>query len=126
MSYLALKHAHLLFVVVSLLLFAGRWLTGLLGGNWRRRRWLRILPHVNDTLLLSAAVAMVLQIHRYPFVNSSVLTAKVLALLLYIILGHKALARGRSLAGLGWGAAALACFGYIAGVAVTKQILPWA
>lgn len=126
MSYLALKHAHLLFVGVSLLLFTGRWLTGLLGSNWRRRRWLRILPHVNDTLLLAAAIAMVLQIHRYPFVNSSVLTAKVLALVLYIILGHKALAHGRSLAGLGWGTAALACFGYIVAVAVTKQILPWA
>ena len=53
-------------------------------------RWIRVLPHINDTVLLSAAVGLVLMSGQYPFVDAW-LTAKVLGLTAYIILGSLAL-----------------------------------
>ncbi|WP_246590216.1 SirB2 family protein [Marinobacterium ramblicola] len=60
--------------------------------NWR---WLRILPHIVDTVLLASAIGLMLVIHQYPLVNHW-LTAKVVGVLLYIVFGSIALKRGRS------------------------------
>jgi uncharacterized membrane protein SirB2 len=54
------------------------------------------------------------------------LTAKVLALVVYILLGSVALKRGKSLAIRATAyVAALLVFGYIVAVALTKNPLPW-
>jgi threonine/homoserine/homoserine lactone efflux protein len=55
----------------------------------------RVVPHVNDTLLLVAAIGLSIVLQQYPFVHAWV-TAKVLGLLAYIGLGMFALRRGRS------------------------------
>ena len=88
-----------------------------------RHRWLRIVPHVNDSLLLLSAILLTLQISQYPFTDAW-LTAKLLALVVYILLGMVALkwARTRSLQIAAW-LAALVVFGYIVSVAVSKQPL---
>ena len=59
------------------------------------QRWVRILPHIIDTLLLTTAIALTVVLSQYPFINSW-LTAKVLALLAYIVFGTIALKRGKS------------------------------
>jgi len=87
-------------------------------------RLTRVLPHVIDTVLLISAIALVVRTQQYPFVHGW-LTAKILALLVYIILGGIALKRGRTLtirltALLG----ALVTLAYIFGVAWTRQPLP--
>ncbi len=95
------------------------------GSPWLNNAWVRRMPHVVDTLLLGSALWMASIIGQYPFVHGW-LTAKVLALLVYIVLGSVALKRGKSME-LRAGAlvAALLVFGYIVRVALTKLPLPF-
>lgn len=117
--YTALKHLHILTVVVSLSLFVLR-------GWWRfaaRERlnagWVRIAPHANDTVLLAAALGMLwaggLSLSGNPW-----LIGKIALLLAYIGLGSVAIKRGSKAAF----AAALACFAWIVFMAVSKQVWP--
>ena len=76
---------------------------------------------MNDAVLLSAAVALALMSHQYP-VAQSWLTAKVVALLLYIGLGGVALSpRVSRLTQRAAFAAALICVSYILWVARTRS-----
>src|SRR5699024_2919506 len=86
--------------------------------DWLHWRPVRIAPHVIDTILLASAIGLVLLLHQYPFVQGW-LTAKVVALVVYIGLGTVALKRGRSkqLRLATW-IAALLVFGYIVSVAI--------
>lgn len=126
--YLALRHLHITAVVLSFALFALRGVWMLWDSPQLQRRWVRILPHVVDTVLLASAIGLTLILQQYPFTHAW-LTAKVLALIAYIILGHIALKRGstkpkRAAAGL----AALLVFGYIVSVALTRHplgLLAW-
>jgi len=121
--YSVLKHVHVTCAVVTLALF-------LLRGAWMMRgsprlaaRWVRVVPHVVDTVLLASAITLAVIIGNAP-VTHGWLTAKVIGLLLYIVLGTIALKRGRTRAiRIGAFFAALAVFGYIVSVAVTKS--PW-
>ena len=125
MSYAALLALHRLTVVISLALF-------LLRGFWRMqdspmnaRKWVRIVPHANDALLLLAAISLLVTAGLSPL-DHGWLLAKITGLLLYIVLGTIALKHGktatqRKLAFIG----ALAVFAYIASVAITKQVWPF-
>ncbi len=110
-------------MVLSLALFVlrGHWM--LTDSSQSRRRWVRIVPHVIDAVLLTSAIGLVLILHQYPFVHGW-LTAKVLGLTAYIILGSIALKRGQTkpIRATAW-ILALATFGYIASVAVTHTPL---
>ncbi len=122
-AYLALKHLHLTAVVLSFALFALRGLWMLTDSPQLQRRWVRIVPHLIDIALLASAIALTLVIQQYPLVNGW-LTAKVLGLIVYVILGSIALKRGpskpiRAAAGV----VALAVFGYIVSVALTHSPL---
>lgn len=86
-----------------------------------KKRWVKILAPIIDTVLLVSAIALTIKISQYPFVDHW-LTAKVLALVFYIALGMVALNYGKTkkiriTAWLG----ALFCFSYIASVAVTHN-----
>lgn len=118
---LVLKHLHLTAVVLSFALFTLRGLWMLADSPQLQRRWVRIVPHLIDTVLLASAIGLTLILQQYPFVNGW-LTAKVLALIAYIILGSIALKRGptRTIRALAW-VAALATFGYIVSVALTHD-----
>lgn len=89
--------------------------------QWFRKRWARRVSQYNDTVLLFSGSGMALMIGQYPFVNSW-LTAKLLLLIVYIILGMLAFywlhsQRQKMIAWL----AALMVYGYIVGVAVNKN-----
>lgn len=94
--YLAIKHLHVTCVVLSILgfLLRGSWM--LRGSGLLRHRLTRILPHLIDTTLLASAIWLAVAIKQYPFVAPWI-TAKVLGLLAYIVLGAIALRRGRTL-----------------------------
>lgn len=83
------------------------------------------LPHVIDSLLLVTALIMVFMSSQYPFVLDW-LTAKVTALLVYILLGMVALkwGRTRNIRILAWSLAMLT-FVYIVSVALSRSILPF-
>ena len=120
-EYAAIKQVHVTAAGLSLALFVLR-------GAWRAvsperlaARWVRVVPHVIDTVLLVSALWLAWQLgsDAAPWI-----TAKVAALVAYIVLGTIALKRGRTPA-IRAGAffAALATFGYIVSVAFTKS--PW-
>jgi uncharacterized membrane protein SirB2 len=120
-NYLALKHLHVTCAVLSGSFFLLRGLWMLTDSPLLQRRWVRVVPHVVDTLLLATALVLVFWSGQYPFVQPW-LTAKVLALMAYIVLGTVALKRGRT-KGVRTLAlvAALAVFAYIVAVALTRQ-----
>lgn len=116
--YLAIKYLHIACVVLS---GSGFFLRGVLMLNDSpilQERWLRIFPHVIDTILLAAALALAVVAGWHPFVDAWI-TAKVFGLIAYIILGSLALqpGRARSVRLASW-LAALAMFGYIVSVAL--------
>ncbi|PWF42097.1 SirB2 family protein [Massilia glaciei] len=121
MEYLALKHAHVGFVALSgaLFLLRGAWM--LLSSPQLQQRWVRIVPHIVDSSLLISAVLLAHKSAQYPFVHTW-LSAKVIALFLYIVLGTVALKSGRTKTIRAWAfAGALALFAYIVAVALSKQ-----
>ncbi|MDO8250152.1 MAG: SirB2 family protein [Rhodoferax sp.] len=121
MEYLWVKHLHVTCVVLSISLFALRGTLELTSQPWRQGRLLRVAPHIVDTVLLGSALWLAWRIGQYPFVDAW-LTAKVLALLLYIVLGMRALARNTPQAQrLPYFAGALLSVGYILGVALTRS-----
>jgi uncharacterized membrane protein SirB2 len=121
MDYLLVKYLHVTCVVLSVSLFVLRGSLELLAQPWRQWRLLKVAPHVIDTTLLTAALWLAWRIGQYPFVNGW-LTAKVLALLAYILLGMRALGK-RTPQGqrLPFFLAALLSVGYIVGVALTHS-----
>ncbi len=117
-AYLAIKYLHVACVILSGSGFLLRGLLMLGDSPLLQQRWLKIVPHVNDTVLLAAAIALSVIIGQYPFVDSWV-TAKVFGLIGYIILGSLALRPGHSKAvrSVSW-VLALLVFAYIVSVAV--------
>lgn len=125
MSYLLLKYTHVAAVIASFTLFLLRGLWMMRASSRLAARWVRVLPHVVDTVLLASAIGLALLTAQYPFVQSW-LTAKVLALPVYIVLGAVALRRGRTrrVRIIAW-VLALIVFGYIVAVARARAPLPW-
>lgn len=125
MDIAALKAVHVGCAALSLAGFVARGIGMLRGAAWRQRRWVKIAPHVVDTLLLASAIGLALAVRQYPFMHGW-LTAKLLALVGYIVLGSIALKYGATrTVRLGAWLAALAVFGYIVAVAVTRQTIPF-
>lgn len=121
MYYGWIKLVHMSCAALSVSLFAARglWLLTSERPLWR---WLRVVPHVIDTLLLASGLTLAFLIRQYPFVNSDWLTAKVIGLIVYIVLGvvvFRALAP-RAARWLLW-IVAILVFGYIVSVAVSKN-----
>ncbi|OGA99910.1 MAG: regulator SirB [Burkholderiales bacterium RIFCSPHIGHO2_12_FULL_61_11] len=127
MNYLALKYLHITCAALSGSFFLLRGIWMLRDSDMLQQRWVKVLPHIVDTLLLGSALIMVFWSAQYPFVQAW-LTAKVLALLAYIGLGTVALKRGKTRAVRGWAfIAALATFAYIVAVALTRNaMIPFA
>ncbi|MEK7876280.1 MAG: SirB2 family protein [Pseudomonadota bacterium] len=125
MEFVLLKQIHVTTAAVSYALFFVRGIWMINDSPRLSERWVRIVPHVNDTLLLAAAIWMTILIHEYPGIHAW-LTAKLAALLVYIGLGTVALKRGktRRVRIAAWlGGQAVFC--YIVAVALTRNPLPW-
>lgn len=125
--YLLLKAIHVTTVVITISLFMLRGVWMMHSPARLQQRWVRIVPHVNDTVLLASALALTVVIGQYPFVDAW-LTAKVCGLVLYVGLGSVALGR-RAPRGLRIAAwyAALLTVAYIVLVALSHAPwpLPW-
>jgi uncharacterized membrane protein SirB2 len=124
MDYLLLKTLHVTCVAVTFTLFFGRGVLMFMDSPLLKARVLRIAPHVNDTLLLGSAIWMAAVSRQYPFAEAW-LTAKLLALMVYIGAGMIALSYGRTrrVRVAAW-LVALLVFAYIVGVALTRSAAP--
>lgn len=125
MSYATIKIIHVGSVIVSYLLFSLRSMWMLQGSAAMERRWVKVMPHVVDTVLLISAITLAIRINQDP-IHDSWLSAKVGGLVLYIVLGMTALKYGKTrkmriLALI----AAQIVFLYIVLVALTKSPMPF-
>lgn len=123
MGYLAVKHLHMSCAALSIFLFLLRGIWMLRDSPQGERPWVKGVPHLVDSVLLACAITMVVWSGQYPFVQPW-LGAKVVALVLYIVLGVVALKPGRPKAvrAAAFGAALLTV-SYIVAVALTRQVL---
>lgn len=120
-AYLLVKTLHVACVVLSLSGFAARGALMLAQSPWLNARWVRVAPHVVDTVLLASAAWLSWFLQQYPFVHGW-LTAKIVGLLAYIGLGMVALRRGRSKrVRTVFLVLALAAAGYVVSVALTRD-----
>lgn len=123
--YMIVKHFHMTTVAVSLALFILRFYWFNRDPDKLQLKWVKVLPHVVDTLLLVSAITLCVLIQQFPFVDSW-LTAKVIGLVCYIVMGLVALKLGRNmlmrwigfLGGIAW-------LVFVAKVAILKQPLLW-
>ena len=121
MDYLWVKYLHVSCVVISISLFVLCGSLQLQFKPWRQWWLLRVAPHIIDSVLLGSALWLAWRSAQYPFVEGW-LTAKVLALIAYIVLGTIALKRGKTKGVRAFAMfAALATFAYIVAVALTRQ-----
>ncbi len=124
MDYPLLRSLHIATVYLTLMLFLLRGVWMLTESPRLQARWVRIVPHINDSLLLLAAIAMLVTSGLNPL-QQPWLLAKIIGLLAYIGLGTVALKRGRTKAiRIKALIAALGMFAYILAVAITKQVIP--
>lgn len=116
-----LKSFHIMLAYLTTVGFIVRGIWAITDSPERNQRWVRVAPHVIDTLLLSIGVYMAFSIGAS--LTDGWLVAKMIALLAYIGFGVVAMrVRGRALK---WTAFALALgsVGYLFSAAFTRS--PW-
>jgi uncharacterized membrane protein SirB2 len=93
--YLALRHIHIACAILTITLFVFRGGLMIADSALLQSRVMKTLPHVIDTVLLTAALMLTTVIHQYPF-STGWLTMKIFLLAAYIVLGSYAIKRGRT------------------------------
>lgn len=119
-------HIHGLAVLLSLIGFVLRGLWMLTDSVRLKARWVKITPHVVDTILLiSGLTAAYLMFWRHG-VNPDYVTVMIVGLLVYIVLGLFALKLGKTKAvrGSAW-VAAIVLFLYISAAGGMKTATPF-
>jgi uncharacterized membrane protein SirB2 len=93
--YLSIKLLHIASVIGSGTLFAVRGALMWIDSRWTNHVLLRRLSYAIDTVLLGAAIALVCVLRQFPL-ESAWVTAKLLLLVVYVLLGIGALRRGKT------------------------------
>lgn len=114
-----IKILHLTFILLSISSFVGRIYLAEKSPEMLEQKWIKIGPHVVNTFLLITGFTLVFQ-GSWLSAEYGWIVAKLIALVAYVGLGIVAI---KSQGELRWKAfaGALACFVYIAVVAVTKN-----
>ena len=121
MSFATINIIHIISIILSYTLFSLRGIWMIQGSPLLKLRWVKILPHAIDTVLLASAITLVAMIQQYPGFNIWI-SAKIGALLLYILLGMVAFRFGKTqkIKTISWILAQIVFF-YIVLVALTKN-----
>lgn len=122
MNYFAIKHLHVTTAVLSILFFIVRAYWSVSGSALLQARVVKIAPHIIDTLLLVFGVILAAMIGP----SQPWILAKIVALVLYIIVGSFAIKRGKTPRSRALAAVvAVAIFLYIVGVALRHNPMSW-
>lgn len=81
-----IKHLHMTFAVISVLLFSIRFLLTWIKSSHLEKKWLKITPHIIDSLLLAFGIALAVQLSLNPLEHFWLLE-KILAIFAYIFTG---------------------------------------
>ncbi|VAW97854.1 hypothetical protein MNBD_GAMMA22-370 [hydrothermal vent metagenome] len=122
MEYVKFFHVLMAFLSITGFITRGIWM--MQQSAYLRQKWVKILPHIIDSLLLLSAIYMAVSLAINPL-EQAWLMSKIIALLIYIALGMVALRFGQSMQQrkIAW-LLAIIVFLYIVLVAFTKQNLP--
>jgi uncharacterized membrane protein SirB2 len=121
--YPQVKWVHVCMVIASGSLFAMRGAGMLMGSSLGMSAPVRYLSYTIDTTLFTAALMLATMLHQYPFVHAW-LTAKIILLIAYIVLGSYALKRGATKQSRAlYLIAALLAYLLIAAIALTRGSL---
>lgn len=125
MNIFYVKIFHVTCVAVSYALFFLRGIWLMRNSSIMLQRWVKVVPHITDTLLLVSAIMLAIGTQQYPGVDAW-LTAKVIGLVFYIGFGMIAIRFGKTMRVkiTAWVAAQLVFF-YIVAVALTHNPLPF-
>lgn len=93
--YPQIKAVHVHAIGLSFAIFFVRGMLMLAQSRFTNHKLLRYLSYTVDTILLAAALVLAVLLNQYPFVHAW-LTAKVLLLIAYIVLGVMALRAAKS------------------------------
>ncbi|MFA7555994.1 MAG: SirB2 family protein [Spongiibacteraceae bacterium] len=121
LTYPTIKLIHISTAVISIGLFTYRGSQKLRNHHYQANKWLRTLPHINDSILLACAIYLATLSHQYP-ISHPWLSAKIIGLLLYIGFGMMVMRFARNQ--LQRSAAfvlALLSFAYIVAVAISRD-----
>lgn len=122
--YLMLKHLHITAAYLSLLFFMLRAFWSLREAPMLQARWVKVAPHVIDTALLTLGILLAITLNFWPL--PAWLSAKIAALVIYIVLGTVAIKRGKTPAiRAGFAFAAVVVFVYMLGAAIQRTPLSW-
>ena len=125
MSYLTLKSVHIGIVILSVSGFILRGIWMLYFPARLKRRWVRVAPHIVDTLLFGTGIALAFSLDLNP-VDTAWFAVKLLAIVVYILAGIVALRAGRTKASRTVALIiALSAAAWAAGGALNHQVLPW-
>jgi uncharacterized membrane protein SirB2 len=117
------KHLHMTLALVSIVLFSLRFIWLLGGSDQLQKKWVKITPHIIDTLLLAVGIALAVKLSISPFEHMW-LAEKIVAIAAYIFTGYYTLklARNRVMQIIGY----IGAMGWIVLVirlAMTKQTM---
>lgn len=116
-----IKSIHMLTALISISLFILRFFWVMRDSEMMSKKWVKIVPHANDTILLIAAILLAISIEQYPFVHAW-LSAKFIALIFYIVFGLFALKLAKTKLAKGFFfVLAIMSFGYIVMVAMSRS-----
>ncbi|MBI3713016.1 MAG: SirB2 family protein [Burkholderiales bacterium] len=93
--YSVLKHLHISLVSLSIALFVLRFFWRWTQSPHLQSRWVKLTPHLIDSLLLLSAIGMLIQVWGNPFALPW-LRYKIILLCAYIALGSVALKRAQN------------------------------
>ncbi len=118
--YLILKHLHLTAVALSGLFFLVRGVWLMQSPERLQAKWVRISPHIIDTVLLLSAIGMLVSAGMFP----AWVHVKIALLVVYIGLGVMAFRKAKTSGQkAGFLLAAITVYLFIVSVAITKSPL---
>jgi len=119
MNYIFYKHLHTTFAALSIIFFVIRAYWSVMQASCLQNRFVRIAPHVIDTLFLLTGLAMAFAIgFGHPW-----LIAKIIGLIAYIFVGIYAIRKGKTRTSrLVAAIIAILIYLYIVGIALNKSV----
>ena len=85
--YDIVKHFHLTTIVLSVVLLLLRFVLNTMHSPILQKKWLKILPHIVDTLLLVSAGTLCILVKQYPFVDAWVIGSFLVVVIVVFTIG---------------------------------------
>ncbi|MBY6063397.1 invasion protein [Pseudidiomarina sediminum] len=122
MPFIAFKHLHVSIVALSVLLFVLRFIWRSMDASVAKQKWVKIVPHIIDTLLLLTIVGMLVHWQQWPWETPWLLN-KLVGLVGYIVFGLIAMKAQRAWLRYGAFVVAMGWIAMLLHVAYSKQAL---